>query len=498
MSFTSLHFLLFFPIVTRLYFIVPYRQRWGLLVIASYYFYMSWRPWYALLLLFATVVTFVCGLLIGAETSQARRRAYLIAGCTLNLAVLFVFKYFDFLNTQTRDLMALIGVDYNVPNLDLILPVAISFHTFQVLSYLFDVYRRDVAPERHLGIFALYVVYYPQLVAGPIERAFHFLPQLRLLRTPDPKLAYDETRAVDGLRLVLRGFVKKIIVADNLALFVDPIYNAPANATGTALFVATIAFAFQIYFDFSAYTDIARGCSRVMGLELVHNFRRPYLARSVSDFWKRWHISLTSWFRDYVYLPMGGNRVSHGRWIVNVMTVFLLSGIWHGANWTFVVWGALHGGYYIVSRNTALLRAAIASKTGLSNHPALHAGWQILATFGLVCFAWIFFRAADVSTALGIIGSIGNAFYSGTAQLLGAPAQPVTAAISAAFFNDPRFYFAVATVVLFTIWDWRKEYGEIRFSDFPRWQRWGVYYAACLAMLVIGNLGNKQFIYFQF
>ena len=215
MSFTSLHFLLFFPIVTRLYFIVPYRQRWGLLVIASYYFYMSWRPWYALLLLFATVVTFICGLLIGAEASQARRRAYLIAGCTINLAVLFVFKYFDFLNTQTRDLMALIGVDYKVPNLDLILPVAISFHTFQVLSYLFDVYRRDVAPERHLGIFALYVVYYPQLVAGPIERAFHFLPQLRLLRTPDPKLAYDETRAVDGLRLVLRGFVKKIIVADN-------------------------------------------------------------------------------------------------------------------------------------------------------------------------------------------------------------------------------------------------------------------------------------------
>jgi len=241
------------------------------------------------------------------------------------------------------------------------------------------VYRRDVAPERHLGIFALYVVYYPQLVAGPIERAFHFLPQLRLLRTPDPKLAYDETRAVDGLRLVLRGFVKKIIVADNLALFVDPIYNAPANATGTALFVATIAFAFQIYFDFSAYTDIARGCSRVMGLELVHNFRRPYLARSVADFWKRWHISLTSWFRDYVYLPMGGNRVAHGRWIVNVMTVFLLSGVWHGANWTFVVWGALHGGYYIVSRNTALLRAAIASKTCLSNYPTLHAGLADLA-----------------------------------------------------------------------------------------------------------------------
>ena len=197
---------------------------------------------------------------------------------------------------------------------------------------------------------------------------------------------------------------------------------------------------------------------------------------------------MTSWFRDYVYLPMGGNRVSHGRWIVNVMTVFLLSGIWHGANWTFIVWGALHGGYYIVSRNTALLRAAIASKIGLANHPVLHASWQILATFSLVCFAWIFFRAADLSTAVSIIGSMSEALYG----------VPQHAAMSISFFNEPRFYFAAAAIVLFMLWDLRKENGDIRFSEFPRWQRWGVYYTACLTILVIGNLGNKQFIYFQF
>jgi alginate O-acetyltransferase complex protein AlgI len=203
MSFTSLHFLAFFPIVTLLYFVVPYRMRWVLLVLASYYFYMSWRPWYALLLLFATGISFACGLLIAAEQFGARKRTWLIAGCFINLAVLFVFKYFDFFNTQTRDLAAAIGVDYNIPNLDLVLPVAISFHTFQVLSYLFDVYQKKIEPERHIGVFALYVVYYPQLVAGPIERAYHFLPQLRRLRTPAPEFKFDDRRVVDGLRLVI-------------------------------------------------------------------------------------------------------------------------------------------------------------------------------------------------------------------------------------------------------------------------------------------------------
>ena len=498
MSFTSLHFLLFFPIVTRLYFIVPYRMRWVLLVAASYYFYMSWRPWYALLLLFATAVSFVCGLLIGAEENPKRRRAWLIAGCAINLAVLFVFKYFDFFNVQTRELMAAMGVDYNIPNLDLVLPVAISFHTFQVLSYLFDVYRRDVAPERHFGIFSLYVVYYPQLVAGPIERAFHFLPQLRRLLTPAPELAFDESRAISGLRLILCGFVKKLVIADNLALYVDPIYNNPGGATGGALALATIAFAFQIYFDFSAYTDIARGCSRVMGIELIENFRRPYLARSVAEFWKRWHISLTSWFRDYVYLPMGGNRVSHGRWIVNVMAVFLMSGLWHGANWTFVVWGLLHGGYYVVSRNTAAWRAAFAERLGLLGRSGWLALWQTIATFVLVSFAWIFFRANDMTAALTIVSSITESVIHPLAQLFGAAPLVFAGKTTIAFFNEPRFYFAFAALVLFGLWEIRREYRDINFAELAVWQRWSAYYAACLAIVVIGNMGNKQFIYFQF
>jgi len=508
MSFTSLHFLAFFPIVTLLYFKVPLRFRWGLLVVASYYFYMSWRPWYALLLIFATVVSFRCGLLIAAEQSPRWRRIYLIAGCSINLAVLFVFKYFDFFNTQTRDLMAAIGVDYNIPNLDLVLPVAISFHTFQVLSYLFDVYNRQVEPERHLGTFALYVVYYPQLVAGPIERAFHFLPQLRRLRlpTPAPEFAFDERRAIDGFRLILCGFVKKIVVADNLALYVDAIYNNSSHATGGALAFATMAFAFQIYFDFSAYTDIARGCSRVMGIELIENFRRPYRARSIADFWKRWHISLTSWFRDYVYFPMGGNKVAEGRWIVNVLTVFLLSGLWHGANWTFVVWGLLHGGYYVVSRKTARWREVIVSRIGLVRHPVLHTELQVATTFLLVCFAWIFFRSDDISMAISIIRTIGEGLFAKvTHPLVGfgfalGPAVDDSGAglIGTTTFKEPRLYYTLVVVGIFAIWDVGKERGELMFVDLRRWQRWACYYVACLAILLIGNVGNKQFIYFQF
>jgi alginate O-acetyltransferase complex protein AlgI len=474
-----------------------------LLVFASYYFYMSWRPWYALLLLFATGVSFICGLMIAAEKSSVRKRAYLIAGCFINLAVLFVFKYFDFFNTQTRDLAAAIGVDYNIPNLDLVLPVAISFHTFQVLSYLFDVYQNKIEPERHIGVFALYVVYYPQLVAGPIERAYHFLPQLRSLRTAASEFKFDERRVVDGLRLVLCGFVKKIVVADNLSLFVDPVYNNPSHYTGSALLIATAGFAIQIYYDFSAYTDIARGCSRVMGIELIDNFNRPYLARSIADFWRRWHISLTSWFRDYVYIPMGGSRVSDGRWIFNVLTVFILSGLWHGANWTFLVWGGLHGTYYIISQYTVRARKAFVGAIALDRNPAIHMTCQIAITFMIVLFAWIFFRAADLSTALSIISSMARAAMQKLSQPLAlvglmAPMETPGELIGTPFFKEMRFYFTLVVICLFGVWELRREFSVVHFAELLRWQRWTTYYAACFAMLLIGNMGNKQFIYFQF
>lgn len=504
MSFTSFHFLAFFPIVTGLYFVIPHRWRWALLVVASYYFYMSWRPWYSLLLLFATALSYVCGLAM-ERTSERQRLYWLIGGVTINLAVLFFFKYFDFFNVQTRDLMALAGVDYRVPNLDLVLPVAISFHTFQVLSYLFDVYRRDIQAERHFGIFALYVVYYPQLVAGPIERAFHFLPQLRLLLTPTaPKqLQFDETRVISGLRLVLCGFAKKILIADNLGLYVDQVYDAPANASGASLAIATLGFAFQIFYDFSAYTDIARGCSRVMGLELIENFRRPYLARSIADFWKRWHISLTSWFRDYVYFPMGGNRVFFGRWIVNVFTVFVLSGLWHGANWTFIVWGALHALYYLISRITERLRATIAKTTGIVSFPALHIAWQISTTFVLVCFAWIFFRAPDLSTALLIVDKIVRwpiqKAMSGLAAVhLMTPAADTIHLLGTKVFDTPRFHYTILWLALFSIWLALEEFNRLKFSDLARWQRWVAYYGACITIIIFGNFGTRQFIYFQF
>jgi len=272
------------------------------------------------------------------------------------------------------------------------------------------------------------------------------------------------------------------------------------------LLFATVAFAFQIYFDFSAYTDIARGCSRVMGIELIENFRRPYRARSIADFWKRWHISLTSWFRDYVYFPMGGNKVTEGRWITNVFTVFLLSGLWHGANWTFVVWGLLHGGYYVVSRKTARWREVIVSRSGLVRYPVLHAELQVAITFLLVCFAWIFFRASDISTAIAIIRTIGEGVFTKLAhpligfglETLQVPDDSSVGLIGTTIFKEQRFYFTLVVLGMFAIWEIGKERGDLQFANLRCWQRWSCYYAACLVILVIGNVGNKQFIYFQF
>jgi D-alanyl-lipoteichoic acid acyltransferase DltB (MBOAT superfamily) len=469
---------------------------------------MSWRPWYALLIVFVTIVSFFFGQWIAASGNPRSRLLYLISGCAIDLSVLFVFKYFDFFNTQTRDLMGLIGVDYQVPNLNLVVPVAISFHTFQTLSYLFDVYRRDIDSERRFDVFALYVVYYPQLVAGPIERGFHFLPQLRQLAAPNPdvKFSLDEARIVDGLRLALAGFIKKIVIADNLALFVDPVYANPTNFSPLTLALATMAFAYEIYFDFSAYTDIARGCSRVMGIELVENFRRPYLATSVGDFWRRWHISLTSWFRDYVYIPMGGNHVSRTRWTLNIVTVFLLSGLWHGASWTFVIWGGLHGFYYIFGRITQPWRLSFAERIGLARRPALYAIWQASTTFALVCFAWIFFRAANVTVAFEIVGSmcrgVGDAFATIAARL--APTTITYApearqyAYAAIKSLQPREVYTIVAIGVFMLWEMWRELQGFAFSKLPLWQRWAVYYAACVIVLLLGNFGSKQFIYFQF
>jgi alginate O-acetyltransferase complex protein AlgI len=509
MSFVSFHFIVFLPVVLALFFILPYFARWLLVLVASYYFYMSWEPWYILIVLFSTVASYLCGIQIEL-THGDRRRVYLILGIVANLSVLFVFKYYNFINGNLRAAATSLGGIYGIPDLDFLLPVGISFITFQAIGYLIDVYRDQVRAERHFGIFALYKVFFPQLVAGPIERSYHLLPQLRGLRDPANSCIYnfDGARIADGLRLILLGFAKKIILANNLAVFVDYIYNAPAGAMGgTTLAIGTVLFAFQIYFDFSAYTDIARGVARIFGIDLIQNFQRPYLALSIADFWRRWHMSLTSWFRDYVYIPLGGNRASVPRWMANVAIVFLLSGLWHGANWTFLAWGALHAVYFLIGRFTSRGRAIVSEVVGLNRHPALLQVLRIGWTFTIVCFAWIFFRAPDIASALHIVNEI-----AATAQRILIELPLIKLGLMESVYSKRellgvaglqdiwivRLWVTLAAVAVMMIIEVLIETRRLEFARLAGPWRWAIYYGTALATLLLGNIGHEQFIYFQF
>ncbi|MBU0467761.1 MAG: MBOAT family protein, partial [Candidatus Omnitrophica bacterium] len=396
MSFNSIQFLIFFPIVAIIYFLIHQKYRWIFLLTASYYFYMCWEPGYLLLIILSTLIDYYAGIMMGKQADKSKRKKYLILSLLTNLGLLAIFKYYNFFNQSLGILFSYSHIDYKVSSLNLLLPVGISFYTFQTLSYSIDVYRGAKAPEKHLGMFALYVAFFPQLVAGPIERSTRLLPQFY------KKFQFDYDRVVSGLRLMLWGMFKKVVIADRLAIFVDKIYYKPEAYTGVELNLATIFFAFQIYCDFSGYSDIAIGSAKVLGFDLMKNFNKPYFARSISDFWSRWHISLTTWFKDYLYIPLGGNKVSSKRFYLNVLVVFILSGLWHGANWTFVIWGFLHALYYIISKLTKSFRDLFIRFVKLNKLPVIHAFIQMVFTFMLVCFSWIFFRANCLKDAIYI------------------------------------------------------------------------------------------------
>lgn len=385
MNFNSLEFLICFPIAVGVHWLLPHKLRKYWLLAASYFFYMYWNPVMILLVIFSTAVDYFCSL--GMERREKGRKLLLMTSVVINLGLLFSFKYLDFFSAAVNDVCALLGLSYRVPALDLILPVGISFYTFQTMSYTIDVYRRRVRPERDFVTFALYVSYFPQLVAGPIERPENLLPQLKAERK------WSGENLTEGFFWMLVGFFKKLVVADSLAVLVDGVYGSPETASGPAVLLATVLFGFQIYCDFSGYSDIARGASKMLGIGLMENFRRPYEARSVREFWKRWHISLTSWFTDYVYIPLGGSRRGIWRRCLNVLVVFLLSGLWHGADWTFVIWGAVHGLYQICE---ILLERHEGSRKKLP--PVLC--W--LGTFLLVSVTWLPFRASGVGE-LGVL-----------------------------------------------------------------------------------------------
>ena len=414
MTFNSIQFLIFFPVVTLLYFLLPQRFRWVWLLLASYYFYMSWNPSLVFLILFTTVISYWCGLRMEKCESKAERKKYMVITCCASLGVLFFFKYFNFLSTSVSGILRWFAPEIGDFTLNLLLPVGISFYTFQTLSYVIDVYNGNIEAEHHFGYYALFVSFFPQLVAGPIERPENLLPQLK------EKHRFRRANFITGMKRILCGFFKKVVVADTLATYVNAVYNNNIEAQAPALIIATFLFTFQVYCDFSGYTDIAVGCAKIMGIDLMQNFRLPFTSRSVHEFWERWHISLTSWFRDYIFYPIATNKKltrrcrAWGKKLNNrnisimvpqclaLFITFVLSGLWHGAAWTFVLWGTIHGIYQILERLTDKKRKALRAKLHWKEDGRLLIFWQQTLTFLLCNFALIFFRANSVSD-LGVL-----------------------------------------------------------------------------------------------
>ena len=406
MLFNSLSFLIFFPIVLAVYFVIPKKTRYIWLLAASYYFYMSWNPRYALLLLFSTAITYVGSLLLNKWMDRpGRKKAVVAVGVLVNFGILFLFKYLDFTVDSLQKILARVGVTLAEPSFSLLLPVGISFYIFQAVGYLIDVYRGDLKPEKNFLRYALFVSFFPQLVAGPIERSTNLLPQLRNV---DKVKLWNGDRVRDGAIIMLYGYIMKMIIADRAAILVNTVFdvNYYSQYQGLTVWVAAILFSLQIYCDFAGYTYIAIGAAKVMGFQLMNNFNTPYLATSIKDFWDRWHISLTSWFRDYLYFPLGGSRKGKIRKYINIMIVFTVSGLWHGASWHYVAWGALHGVMRVAGELTGKLRTRVRGLLHMRTDVLSFKVWQIFVTFVLVTVAWVFFRAESTRQAVDIVVSM--------------------------------------------------------------------------------------------
>jgi alginate O-acetyltransferase complex protein AlgI len=476
MLFNSISFLfLFFPLVTLAYFALPHRFRWALLLGASCYFYMAFIPIYILILAITILIDYFAGIWI-EDSAGEKRRKFLVFSILSTVLVLVIFKYYNFFATDLTALAHLIGWNYSITALHLILPIGLSFHTFQSLSYVIEVYRGHQKAERNFGIYSLYVMFYPQLVAGPIERPQNLLHQFR------EKHEFEYQRVADGLRLMLWGLFKKVVVADRLSIYVDAVYGNVGQHNGLTLAVATVFFAFQIYCDFSGYSDMAIGAARVMGFNLMMNFNRPYFSKSISEFWKRWHISLSTWFRDYVYLPLGGNRVVKWKWFRNLLVTFTLSGFWHGANWTYIIWGALNGFFLVGAIVTEPARQRLAAATGLSSNKSIYMVVKVAITFALTCCAWVFFRAANLEDAVLIyqkfLFSRGPLFTGGAKDLI-------------------YGVCGIFCVLAFDYWTRGKPF-DVAIATKGTATRWAVYLFLLMGLLTIGVFDASQFIYFQF
>jgi len=474
MLFNSIDFVIFYIVVTALFFAFPHKFRWLILLAASCYFYMAFVPIYILILGFTIVIDYFAGIFIENEKRPHRRKMLLAASIIANVGVLAVFKYFNFINLNLTFLLHKFDYHNPIPYLSILLPIGLSFHTFQAMSYTIEVYRGKQKAEKHFGVYSLYVMFYPQLVAGPIERPQNILPQIHA------KHYFDYGLMVSGLRLMLWGYFKKMVIADRLSIYVDMVYSNPKSHNGSEVAIASVFFAIQIYCDFSGYTDIAVGCAKTMGFDLMKNFNRPYFAANIQDFWRRWHISLSTWFRDYVYVPLGGSRVSAGRLFFNLFIVFLLSGIWHGANYTYVIWGLLHCLFYIIYM---LIKPHLPGEPQNGTVAWLLRLGSRLITFALVTFAWIFFRANSVSDAFMLIHKLKS---FGSRPIYGAGANSL-------------LHSLVPIAILFLV-EYKQEYLPQKFNLESQSVvvKWGVVMATIFLILMFGVFNGPRFIYFQF
>lgn len=494
MLFNSVDFLVFFPLVTLVFFIIPRKIRYIWLLAASYYFYMCWNAKYALLLLASTLTTWLAGWLVHAFKQKALKQLSVAVCVLVNMGILFYFKYFNFFIDSCNKVFGRLNMELIDKTVDVLLPVGISFYTFQALGYIVDVYRERIEPEKNPLRYALFVSFFPQLVAGPIERSENLLKQVREI---DRKKIWNYQNVASGLTLMVWGLFVKMVIADRVAILVDTVFNSYYSYGTVGLAAGAIGFALQIYCDFMGYSTIAVGAAKVMGFELMENFNTPYFAVSVGDFWKRWHISLSTWFRDYLYIPLGGNRHGKLRKYINLFVTMAVSGLWHGASWTYVIWGGLHGIYQVAGDLTRSLRNKIYELGHVKVKSFSFQLGQMITTFVLVDLAWIFFRANSVTDALNYCRRLFTkwdpwSFFNGEIYTLGLDRfefNVLMVSVICLFLVDLLRYFKKQTV-------------EVFLQEQCVWFRWGVIIALVAAVLVYGiygiNFESAQFIYFQF
>lgn len=482
MLFNSLGFALFFPIVFFLYWFVAknnIKAQNSILLVSSYFFYACWDYRFLFLLIFSTFLDYYTGLKIYRSNTRSTKKMWLLISVVINLGFLGFFKYYNFFVESFAEVLGSVGFQPNIWTLNIILPVGISFYTFHGMSYVFDIYNDKVVPRTNFVNYSVFVSYFPLLVAGPIERATHLLPQVESPRH------FDYSKAVDGMRQILWGFFKKIVIADNCATYVNMIFDNYHDYSGSTLVLGAIFFAFQIYGDFSGYSDIALGTSRLLGIELLRNFAYPYFSRDIAEFWRRWHISLSSWFRDYLYIPLGGSKGGAWHKIRNTFIIFLVSGFWHGANWTFIAWGALNAIYFLPLLLLKMNRSNLDIVAHGKLFPSLRDAIGIMITFSLTVLAWIFFRSETVTDAFAYIGRI---FSSG---LLAIPAVISSETVP-----------LMVCLVLFVIVEWlqRDKKHALQIDGIFSWRllRWNIYIVLTFLIYYVGNFGHHAFIYFQF